>query len=44
LKKVIEEGLPGTTMSAWKNVLQADEIDSIISYINRAFYPVTDDR
>jgi len=44
LKQVIENGLPGTTMSAWKNVLQPEEIDSIISYINKAFYPVAGDK
>jgi len=43
LKHVIENGLPGTTMSAWKNVLQPEEIDSIIGYINKAFYPVAAD-
>jgi len=42
LKNVIREGLPGTTMSAWKHVLKDDEIDSIIDYINRAFYPGVD--
>jgi len=42
LKKVIQDGLPGTTMSAWKQVLKDDEIDSIIDYINRVFYPVSD--
>jgi len=40
LKKVIQDGLPGTTMSAWKHVLKDDEIDSIIDYINRVFHPV----
>ena len=41
LKQVIREGLPGTTMSAWKTVLKDDEIDSIIDYINRVFHPLT---
>ena len=44
LKHVIENGVPGTTMSAWKNVLQPEEIDSIIGYINKAFYPVAADK
>lgn len=44
LKHVIENGLPGTTMSAWKNVLQPEEIDSIIGYINRAFYPISENK
>jgi cytochrome c oxidase cbb3-type subunit 3 len=43
LKKVIQEGLPGTTMSAWKHVLKDEEIDSIIDYISRAFHPVADE-
>lgn len=40
LKKVIEDGLPGTTMSAWKQVLKEDEIESIIDYISKVFHPV----
>ena len=44
LKKVIQDGLPGTTMSAWKHVLKDEEIDSIIAYINRVFHPIVDDR
>lgn len=44
LKTVIRDGLPGTTMSAWKQVLKDDEIESIIDYIGRAFHPVVDDR
>jgi len=38
LRAVIRNGLPGTTMSAWKHVLNDEQIDSIISYINRAFF------
>jgi len=37
LRKVIENGLPGTTMSAWKNVLKKDEISAIIAYVQRVF-------
>jgi cytochrome c oxidase cbb3-type subunit 3 len=40
LREVIREGLPGTTMSAWKSVLSEDEIESVISYIDKAFHPV----
>jgi len=40
LKKVIQDGLPGTTMSAWKQVLKEDEIDSIIDYISKVFHPL----
>jgi cytochrome c oxidase cbb3-type subunit 3 len=38
---VIREGLPGTSMSAWKSVLSDVEIESVIAYINRAFYVMT---
>ena len=40
LREVIENGLPGTTMSAWKSVLGAGDIDAIIAYISRVFYPI----
>jgi len=40
LAHTIREGLPNTSMPAWKSVLKADEIDSIVAYISRAFHPV----
>ncbi|WP_455203631.1 c-type cytochrome, partial [Kaarinaea lacus] len=40
LKQTIRDGLPGTTMSAWKGVLSDEQIDNIIAYINRAFHPI----
>jgi cytochrome c oxidase cbb3-type subunit 3 len=40
LRGVIREGLPGTTMSAWKSVLTDKQIDSIIKYIDAAFHPI----
>jgi cytochrome c oxidase cbb3-type subunit 3 len=40
LRQVIRNGLPGTTMSAWKSVLNQEQIDSIIDYINAVFHPV----
>ena len=40
LRQTIRDGLPGTTMSAWKNVLKPEQIEAIIAYINRAFLPV----
>lgn len=40
LRQVIRQGLPGTTMSAWQSVLNQDQIESIIDYINAAFHPV----
>lgn len=41
LRNVIREGLPGTTMPAWKSVLSEQEIESVISYINRAFHALS---
>jgi len=40
LREVIRNGLPGTTMSAWKSVLSESQIDSIVAYINKAFHPL----
>ncbi len=40
LKHVIRDGLPGTSMSAWKSVLNDDQVNAIIAYISRAFYPM----
>jgi cytochrome c oxidase cbb3-type subunit 3 len=40
LAHVIREGLPNTSMPAWKSVLEADEIDAIIAYVSRVFHPV----
>jgi cytochrome c oxidase cbb3-type subunit 3 len=40
LRGVIREGLPGTTMPAWKSVLKAGEIEALIAYIDRAFHPL----
>jgi cytochrome c oxidase cbb3-type subunit 3 len=38
LRKVINEGLPGTSMPAWKSVLSEQDIESVIAYVSRAFY------
>jgi len=37
LRRVILDGLPGTTMSAWKQVLSAAEIDAVVAYIFKVF-------
>jgi cytochrome c oxidase cbb3-type subunit 3 len=37
LKEVIKNGLPGTTMSAWKSVLADEQIEAVIAYIERVF-------
>lgn len=43
LAHAIREGLPNTSMPAWKSVLKETDIQAIISYINRVFHPVTED-
>jgi len=36
----IREGLPNTSMPAWKSVLSDAEIEAVAAYIARAFHPV----
>lgn len=43
LSHAIREGLPNTSMPAWKSVLKESDIQAIISYINRAFHPVAEE-
>lgn len=43
LKTTIEQGLPNTSMPAWRSVLQPEEIAAIIAYVSRAFYPLAAD-
>lgn len=38
----IREGLPGTSMPAWKQVLSTNDINALLAYISRAFHPLTD--
>ena len=40
LARSISEGLPGTSMPAWKSVLAAGELEALMAYISRAFHPV----
>ena len=40
LKQVIRNGLPGTTMSAWKSILNDGQMDAVITYVSRAFHPL----
>lgn len=40
LADVIRDGLPNTSMPAWKSVLPEDDIQAAIAYISRAFHPV----
>jgi len=37
LLQVLREGLPGTSMPAWRSVLSPEQIDAVIAYIARAF-------
>lgn len=40
LVRSINEGLPNTSMPAWKSVLSPAEIDALAAYIHKAFHPV----
>jgi cytochrome c oxidase cbb3-type subunit III len=40
LAGVIREGLPNTSMPAWKSVLTEAQIKALIAYISRAFHPL----
>jgi cytochrome c oxidase cbb3-type subunit 3 len=40
LAQRIEDGLPGTAMPTWRNVLERDEIRAIVAYIEAAFGPL----
>lgn len=41
LRTVIREGLPGTSMPAWKSVLSDQQIEDVIAYVGRAFHPLS---
>lgn len=38
----IREGLPNTSMPAWKSVLKQGEIAAVVAYIAKAFHPLPD--
>lgn len=40
LREAIREGLSGTSMPAWKSVLNDKEIAALIAYISKAFHPL----
>ena len=40
LGATIAEGLPGTSMPAWKAVLGREEIGAVVAYVGRAFHPL----
>lgn len=42
LGNVIRDGLPETSMPAWKSVLTESDIQAVIAYIARAFHPLAE--
>ena len=40
LAAAIRDGLPGTSMPAWKTLLSARDIRAIVDYVGRAFHPL----
>jgi cytochrome c oxidase cbb3-type subunit 3 len=38
LRDTIRDGLPNTSMPAWRHVLKAAEIDALAAYVMRAFF------
>jgi cytochrome c oxidase cbb3-type subunit 3 len=43
LSQVIREGLPNTSMPAWKDVLGNSDIRALLAYINRVFHPLKEE-
>jgi cytochrome c oxidase cbb3-type subunit 3 len=43
LRHAIREGLPNTSMPAWKDVMSEKDIQSVLAYINRAFHPLREE-
>lgn len=42
LAKTIRDGIPGTSMPAWKSVLTPEQIDAIVAYVDAAFHRLAD--
>lgn len=42
LAATIRDGLPNTSMPAWKSVFSSDDIAAVVAYISTAFYPLPD--
>ena len=40
LRQRIRDGIAGTSMPAWKDVLDDTQIDHIVAYIGAVFYPL----
>jgi len=43
LRQVIENGLEGTSMPAWRSVLMPNQISALVDYISYAFHPLASD-
>ncbi len=43
LKNVILDGLPNTSMPAWRHVLSDNQIDALVAYIMHAFIPTAEE-
>lgn len=43
LRLIINKGVPDSAMPAWRSVLTGRQIDDLIAYISRAFYPIGDE-
>jgi cytochrome c oxidase cbb3-type subunit 3 len=41
LAAAIRDGLPGTSMPAWRHVLSDAQIHEIVEYIDRVFYTLS---
>ncbi len=39
LREVIRQGLPGTSMPAWRSVLSARQVDAVVAYLRRRLAP-----
>ena len=44
LGTVIREGLPGTSMPAWKSVMSEQHVEDVIAYVGRAFHPLSPEK
>jgi cytochrome c oxidase cbb3-type subunit 3 len=44
LRAVIRDGLPGTSMPAWKSVLSEQQVEDVIAYVGRAFHPLSPEK
>ncbi len=43
LAQRIRDGLPNTSMPAWRHILSEEEIAAVVAYVGRAFHPLAED-